>query len=36
MPQGGFLEQKPRSPTGLAIVIVGHVAVLSALALSKM
>jgi protein TonB len=36
MPQGGFLEQKPRSPTGLAIVIVAHVAVLSALALSKM
>ena len=36
MPQGGFLEQKPRSPTGLAIVIIGHVAVLSALALSKM
>ena len=36
MPQGGYLEQKPRSPTGLAIVIVAHVAVLSALALSKM
>ena len=33
---GGFLEQKPRSPTGLAIVIVGHIAVLSAVALSKM
>jgi periplasmic protein TonB len=36
MPEGGFLEQKPRSPTGLAIVIIGHAAVLSALALSKM
>lgn len=36
MPEGGFLEQKPRSPTGLAIVIVAHVAVISALALSKM
>nr|WP_295372809.1 energy transducer TonB [uncultured Sphingosinicella sp.] len=36
MSEGGFLEQKPRSPTGLAIVIVGHIAVLSALALSKM
>jgi protein TonB len=36
MPEGGFLEQKPRSPTGLAIVIVVHAAILSALALSKM
>jgi len=36
MAQGGFLEQKPRSPTGLAIVVVAHAAVLSALAMSKM
>jgi periplasmic protein TonB len=36
MPQGGFLEQKPRSPTGLAIVIIGHAAALAALALAKM
>lgn len=36
MPEGGFLEAKPRSPTGLAIVIVAHVAALSALALAKM
>jgi len=36
MPEGGFLDQKPRSPTGLAIVIVAHAVVLTALALSKM
>lgn len=36
MSHGGFLEQKPRSPTGLVIVIAAHAAALSALALSKM
>jgi periplasmic protein TonB len=33
---GGFLEQKPRSPTGLVIVVAMHAAVITALALSKM
>jgi periplasmic protein TonB len=36
MPEGGFLEQKPRSPTGLVIVVAMHAAVITALALSKM
>jgi protein TonB len=36
MPEGGFLNQKPRSPTSLVIVIAAHAAVLTALALSKM
>ncbi|HEX8258602.1 MAG TPA: TonB family protein [Allosphingosinicella sp.] len=36
MPQGGFLEQKPRSPGSLAIVIALHAAAITALALSKM
>ena len=36
MSHGGFLDQRPRSPSGLAIVIVAHVAAISALALSKM
>ncbi len=36
MPDGGFLDQKPRSPTSLLVVVVAHAAVLTALALSKM
>jgi protein TonB len=36
MPQGGFLEQRPRSPGGLAIIILIHAALITALALSKM
>jgi len=36
MPEGGFLDQQPRSPTSLALVILAHAAVLTALALSKM
>lgn len=36
MAEQGFLDQKPRSPTGLVIVIVMHAAVITALALSKM
>ena len=36
MPQEGFLNQKPRSPGGLVIVLAAHAAVLTALALSKM
>ena len=36
MPQGGFLEQKPRSPTGLVIVVAMHAVAITALALSKM
>lgn len=36
MPESGFLNQKPRSPAGLVIVIAAHAAVLTALALSKM
>ena len=35
MPAGGFLEQKPRSPGSLAIVIALHGAAISALLLSK-
>jgi protein TonB len=35
MPQGGFLEQKPKSPGGLALVIALHAAVLTALMLAK-
>jgi protein TonB len=35
MPAGGFLEQKPRSPGSLAIVIALHAAAIGALALSK-
>jgi protein TonB len=35
MPQGGFLEQKPKSPGGLALVIALHAAVLSAVMLAK-
>ena len=34
--QGGFLEQKPRSPGSLAIVIMLHAAAITALAVSKM
>jgi periplasmic protein TonB len=36
MPEGGFLEQKPRSPTSLLIVVALHGAAITALALSKM
>ena len=36
MPDGGFLEQKPRSPLSLGVVIAMHVAAISALALAKM
>ena len=36
MPEGGFLEQKPRSPGSLTIVIALHAAAIAALALSKM
>ena len=36
MPEGGFLEQKPRSPGSLTIVIALHAAAIGALALSKM
>jgi protein TonB len=35
MPRGGFLEQKTRSPGGLALVIVLHGAVLTALMLAN-
>jgi protein TonB len=35
MPQGGFLEQKTRSPGSLAIVIALHAAALTALMLAK-
>lgn len=35
MTQGGFLEQKRRSPTGLALVLLLHGAVLAALLLAK-
>lgn len=36
MAETGFLQQKPRSPTSLVIVIAAHAAVLAALAMSKM
>ena len=36
MPEGGFLEQKPRSPGSLTIVIALHAAAIAALAMSKM
>lgn len=36
MSEGGFLAQKPRSPTSLIVVVVAHAAVLGAVALSKM
>ena len=36
MPEGGFLEQKPRSPGSLAVVIALHAAAIAGLALSKM
>ena len=35
MPQGGFLEQKPKSPGSLAAVLALHVAVLGAVMLAK-
>ena len=35
MTQGGFLEQKPKSPGGLALVIALHAAVLTAVMLAK-
>ena len=36
MSEGGFLEQKPRSPASLVIVLAVHGAAITALALSKM
>lgn len=36
MSEGGFLQQKPKSPTSLVVVIVLHAVVLGALAMSKM
>ena len=35
MPESGFLEQRPRSPTSLIVVVAMHGAALTALALSK-
>lgn len=36
MSEGGFLDQKPRSPTGLVIVVAMHAVVITALAVSKL
>jgi protein TonB len=36
MSEGGFLQQRPKSPTSLVVVIAAHAAAISALALSKM
>ena len=35
MPQGGFLEQKPKSPGSLAVVILLHASAITALMLAK-